>query len=96
MPTATAAEITVPLSELIISPYANGTNDPLGNANGSTSFAPGGRMLLSLIKLVSPTPACRSAASKAFSPVDASPLPDVRKNFVGSGPKNIERLLMKT
>jgi len=51
-------------------------------------------MLLNLIRFVFPILAFRRAASKALSSVDASPTPDVRKNFVGRGP-NINVLLLE-
>jgi hypothetical protein len=63
----------------VLSPYARGIKEPFFKGDISISKAPGGKMLLILMRFVSPTPASNKAASKALSSVEASPLPAVRK-----------------
>ena len=64
---ATAADIVWPLILLVMEAYAAGTRAPQGMVTGSMSLAPGGMMLLTLIRLVLPIPETRRAPSKAFN-----------------------------
>src|SRR5512137_2892442 len=55
----------------------------MGTGGGTISLQPGGRMLLILTRLVSPTPDAKRAPSKAFNSENPSAEPLTRKNLVG-------------